>query len=570
MAGDKAAQMAGSQEPISLEKAGIAGLLGAGGEGVASAIGAGVRAASRPSVVSIGGQSTIQLAPEMLAALRKAGIDPSQVTQEWLQRFQAQAQKSLSGEEAARFTDLQTLPAPVPATRGDITRKPQDQMFEDQAFKGSYGERPAAVIQSMRGRQEDALRQNVDLLQGRLSGGVLQAPEVGAGGQIVSDTLNSMRDTAKRGVDDAYDAARNAGGQAGIPREALPGIAHDVRAAAADYAGAAPKAAMLGEELAALGGPEGADVTIRSLFDWRRRATKLRSTTLDPADAAAIGTMTKKFDEQMKSAIDQQLVRGDEEAVDRWLKANGMRAEFGKMYEGDDLVEKLVTREPRSGAVQLAIPADQAANQIFGMSSLRLGDANLARDLGRMRDLFRKSGNDAAWNALREEAFLRLFRQSEGGYVGSTGQRGFSGAKLATAIDSAMGKNKPLMEVLFSADELAQVEQVKRAALAVTTTNKGGQNFSNTASAAANLLQNTVGKMLSSLGGKFGTVLASTPLMRSAYNIGQGFKASARAPLGGTATPTTRAAIPRGVAGGLLGTAGTSPQTGLLPYLPTF
>lgn len=559
---DVVAQQAGSEQPIDARKALIASGLGAGGEFVSSAGGAIARRVGAPEVTQAApGAATVSLAPEMLAALKKAGIDPSQVTNEWLQRFQAQAQKSLSGEQAARFTDLQTLPVPVPATRGDISRLPQDQMFEDQAFKGSYGQRPAAVIQSMRGRQEEALRGNVEAVQGRLSGtGVPAVVEPGQGGALASDALVGLRDRAKAGVDQAYDAARDGGGQAGISRDAVPGMAHNVQAAAADFVGHTPKAEGLAAELQALGakGGEG-DVTVRALFDWRRRASKLRGTTLDPAEGAAIGGMVRKFDDEMKAAVDQQMIRGDIEAVDRWLKANGMRAEFGRLYEGDDLVERLTSRDMRSGKMQLVVPPDEVANEIFGRAGLKLGDMNLGRDLVRLRGVL--GADSPAWNSLREEAFLRLFRSTEGGYVGQTGQRAFSGAKLATALDNALERSGPLMRILFKPEEIAQMQQLKRAALAVTTTNRGGQNFSNSASAIASIFQNTLGKLIAAIGGRVGQVLAATPMLKVIPEMRASWKAGTVAPLGGTAAPARapQTAIPRGVGGGTLSSLG-------LPY----
>lgn len=558
---DLAAQAAGSGQPIDFNKMLLAGGLGVVGEGIGAGLSKianslGTRAAQ---IVQGPNGASIQLAPEMIDAIRKAGIDPAQLTDDWVRRFQAESQKALSGEQAARFTDLQTLPTPVPATRGDITRTAPDQMFEDQALKGSFGERPAGVIQGMRGRQEDALRQNVEQIQGRLSGtGVPAVVEPGQGGALASDTLNQMRDAAKRGVDQAYDAAREGGGQAGIPRENVAGMAHSVQGAAADFVGFTPKAEALGAELRNLSTAGGdADVTVRSMFDWRRRASTLGRTTTDPAEATAIGRMVRQFDDEMKVAVDQQLIRGDAEAVGRWLDANNMRREFGKLYEGDDLVQRLTTREPRSGQMQLVVPADEVANEIFGRAGLKLGDKNLTRDLVRLRSVL--GDNSEAWNALREESFLRLFRSTEGGYGGSTTQRSFSGAKLATALDNALERSGPLMRVLFKPEEIAQMQQLKRAALAVTTSTKGGQNFSNTASAAASIMQNTLGKLISAIGGKAGLILANTPILKATYNVGQGIKTQARAPLGGTAQPARLPYAGAGIGGGTLSQLG-------LPY----
>lgn len=565
---DAGAQGLGSKQPVDLGRMGWAAGGGALGEVAGSAIAALIRrygaGAARTVVNPTTGQPTVQFSPEAAAALRAADVDPSQISAEWLAQFQRDANNTLLPAEAGRVADLTTLPYPIPYSRGDITRLPADQMVEDLMSKGSYGEAAQRQFRGLREQQQDALAQNAYELT-RRTGGPGAAGQPGIGAQLASETLNRLKAQMKAEVDALYDAARATSG--GIDVQTGRGMAFDLGSGrdVGLFLPHAPRARATLEQFQDIVTRAGnGEIPVATLHGWRRALSTLERVQSDPTEIAAFAAIRQNFDDAMQRMVEGALIRGDDATVQAWANAVGGRRELGKLFEGGDLVERLTSTEYRSGRRVLVVPPDQAANAIFGLKGLGVGQMNLARDLARLRDVLRgppmaseaaKAEGEAAWNALREEAARRLLLgASEGPYNMSTVARSFSGANLASAIDTAMSTNPSLMRVLFTADELAQLQQLKRAALAVTTSVRGGQNTSNSGPAIARMFQDMLSAPLRKIvGGLFGpnSILAQVPLGGVASNIVGTMRASSR--IGG---PVTTLPAP---AGGLVGAIAGSP-----------
>jgi hypothetical protein len=126
------------------------------------------------------------------------------------------------------------------------------------------------------------------------------------------------------------------------------------------------------------------------------------------------------------------------------------------------------------------------------------------RDLKNVKTALK--GNQEAWNAVREEAYLKLMRPLEGGATG--GERQISGT-IMKKIEDAMLQNRDALEVLFSKQELMQMRSFARVVNRVVAPVKGGANFSNTGPAIAKLGQYLAGRHI--LGARFGDLLSRLP-----------------------------------------------------------
>lgn len=514
---DAALQGVGSEQPMSSERALTAGLFGAAGEAILPPLVGLLTGAGRRGVqVFTTDRGQVALTNEARALIEDAGLDPNTLSQDLIRRLNQEVSTSAVPAEAQRVAEAASLPTPVPLTGGNITRQPNDQMFEDMAAKGAFGRTVQAVIQGTRDAQQMALRANVEQIQGQLSGGQAQVATRGDSGTIVSNAINAIRDNANNVVEAAYAQARQTG-QAGLPGRAVPSLTFNLGQAAADRLPNAPQARAILEELSTLGqqvGPDGA-VLIGPLFDWRRRVTTLASdmARTNPTEAGALRDMRNAFDAQMVDLVERGLLAGNDAAVDAWLTAIARRREFGQIFQAADraspnyLVDLLTQTVPGGEGRVLRFEPDQAANAIFGATNTGwINNPQIARQLTQLESVLRRGGRDDAWNALREEAFARLFAQSEGPFVGSTNVRSFSGAGLARAIDQAMERNRPAMMALFTPEELALMAQLQRTALAATTVTSGGANFSNTAVAQSQIFRTAFGRLFGRL---FGPVLQS-------------------------------------------------------------
>jgi hypothetical protein len=235
------------------------------------------------------------------------------------------------------------------------------------------------------------------------------------------------------------------------------------------------------------------------------------------------------------------MMRGDTGAVESWQRAISQYRDFASRFKGRDLVQALTSIEQRSGQTVLKVAPEDAANFIMGRTTAGwTTKTNLTRDLVQVRELL--GADSDAWNALRQEFFLRLARGEQQAVEGS-GQA-FSGQKFANAWNAANRDNRAMLETLFSADERALIDQFADVASQVSR-----RVPYNTAADLANIMQN--------LGGLFpriGAALGNSPVFRWARNLYRQDQATRAA--SGRPTAAARPSAMPGTGPGLLGQVG--------------
>lgn len=555
---DLALRAVGSEQPVNVGRAAAAGVFGAGGEVLFPAVARLLSGARRQGTrVFTDTAGKIELTPEAKTIISDAGLDPDTLSQDFIQRLNIEARTAASPDQAQRIAEAASLPTPVPLTRGNASRLPDDQMFEDLASKGAFGRTVQSIVQGTRDAQQTALRANVDQIQANLSGGTAQVAARGEGGALVSNAVNEIRTAADNVVNAAYDTAR-ASGDAGIPPQAANSLADNLERAAADRLEFAPKATSSLAQFRALSdGAAGGTIDVDAMFNWRRRATTLANETGPDAatDAGALRAMIDTFDAQVVDIVESGLLIGDDATVGLWLDAIRSRREFGKVFEAvnkdaPNYLVDLLTREIPDGSRALQFEPDQAINAIFGSSNTGfIANPQLARQLSNLENVLRTGGQADAWNALREEAFARFASQAQGPFIGSTNTRSFSGANFAKALDQALERNLPIMMALFTAEERSLMQQLQRTALATTTVTAGGANFSNTAVAQTRLFNSLLGKLVGRVLGPVVQSVSDTLPLTSLPRIVQANRAT-------TSLGPRQLGLPPGVGGGIGATVG--------------
>lgn len=563
IAQDVAAQRLGSEQPVDLKRAAVTGAAGGVFEAASPLLSHLYRrVVGQPELYDA---TTGQLTQKGIAALQAAGIDPAHITDDFAQAFAREARGAVDPGQAARMAEASALPVRVPMTRGQMTGRASDQMFEDLAAKGVYG-RPAEIaMQGAKAEQARALQSNVHAIQDRLAGGRASVSGWGQAGETAQDALTSMRATGKRAVDDAYDLARSTA--AGFQGGDVSSLGHFVGIRmGVDDATLVPVAMKRLETLKSMGeapvtgttpltgaklGHHGdiratapqsdiRSVPVDKLFSWRQETGRLarEMQRTNPTEARALSNMVHGFDEALPAMVDDALLQGDQAAIEAWKSAIGTARMFNGRFKGGDLVERLTATDWRSGTRQLVVPPDKASNAIFGSATL-FGGQNTARDLTRLREVL---GVDSeAWQKIREEAWLRLVDAGKGG-VQFDGSRGISGAKFASAFDNAMMKHKAVMEALYSPDELNLMRQFRGVSTRATVPVEGGKNTSNTVPAMANTVQRMLGSTF--MGEKAATRIMMLPVVKALYSGGMGLRA-----IGATSPAVSRQAPPVGLLG---------------------
>lgn len=495
LATDKLAQESGATAGPDVGDAVVAGALGAGGELLVPMVGKAYRAIfGSPALFDA---KTGTLTEAGVREVRRLGIDPADVSKEWASRFGREAKDAIDPAHAARYTDAQTLPVPVPLTRGDISGQPGQQMTESMMRKGAYGQGAAATMIGAREQADDALRANLQAIPQRMAGDVgpvVTAP--GQGAAAVQGALSKARDVAKSNVDDLYATARST--TAAIPgRDALR-LSYEVRSALGDFMidpALTPKTAKMLEQLDAISGsqPGNREVLLTAIEKWRRQASNLAKGMPD-ADSTALRRAIGEVDSGLQRLLDADLVIGDPTALKAWRDARRAHSSYAKLFKDtkdatgqSNIIARLVQKDASGNPV---VSPGEAANLIFGSSSLGANKFGMARDLRNLRAAL----PDEQWNQIRQEAFLRLARQADG-VVTSEGERAFSGANFAKAVDNAFRDNAEVMRMLFTDQERSLIRQLARVGARSTIRVPGGDNTSNTAVAQANFVQ----KLLSML-----------------------------------------------------------------------
>lgn len=415
------------------------------------------------------------LLPQYADIVRKAGLDPDQVTAAVAADIANLTRAGAQGEQAAVTAMSRGLPTPVPMTQGQVTGSGRQQLFEDLVSKGAYGELAAAPMVMQRQKQQAALGQNLEqMLEGLRPGGA--AISRGEGGAAAQEALAAGRQAAKTEASRLYDVARAT--SATVDPAAAFSVSDAMRNSYTQSFNprTAPTVAALLDDFDAVA----ASGDIKGMMQWREQVSSLRGAPT--VEAAAAKKVIDQFDIKIKDAIDTAMLAGDADAVAKWGQAIGNYADFASTWKSKGGILNILTEEMgRDGARVLRVPKEQAADVVFSATA-----SGLAAKTGLPRDLITLQRNlpKDQWDAMRQEAFIRLMDTSKGAMRG--GETQVSGVNFKKAWENLKEKNPGVVNGLFTKDEQRLFQQFADVSARATNTLA---NTSNTAAAAAGLIQ---------------------------------------------------------------------------------
>lgn len=490
---------------------------GAAGQKLANVVGSLVSAARRSGPERVLGPDG-RLLPGPAKMVQDAGLDPDQVSAAVAAEIQKQVRQGVEPTAAGASAMSRGLPVEVPMTAGQISGSKGQQLAEDVMASGGYGRSAEQQMTTFREGQQEALRENIGQITERLAPGVEPVAK-GEGGRVAQEALVAARAGDSARANDLYRQARASGAAVLEPDEAL-NLAEAARTTYREgfTPGTAPKMDELLIDLDEIM-TNGGDV--KMLMDWRKKVTNLRRGA-PTTDSAAATDVLRMFDQRLKDAVDNELLIGDQAAVSAWQNATRNYAEYAKTWKDKGGILNLLTEEvSRDGARQLKVAPESAANAIFTSTASGLAKkTNLPRDL-----LTLKSKLPAEqWNALRQEAFIRLTQEAEGAF--RAGEQQVSGVKFKKAWEGLKRENPGVVNTLFSKEERDLITQFSDVAARATNT---AVNASNTANTAAGLIQRMAGAFRASGPGQFliqnylaGIIREPYGAMRAAQQTSQG------------------------------------------------
>jgi len=463
VASDVAANQAGSQQPVSINRAAMSAVGAVIGDKLASGI-ANWLLNNRNMVK--GGKLTEQ----GRMSLAELGIDPRTITPELEKNIAAMIKRGEAPADAATVAIAKDLPVPVELTRGQAAGEPAQQMFESQAAEGAFGSGASAIMRGRQAEQTDQLEGNVGAIAQKIGG-----DQTGGGPALptMQETLVKQRQAAEAGVDKAYDKARAT--KAGIPSMDVRQAALEFRRGIKDFSPRfAPASHGMIDDLDEIAAKAKDGVMpVGELEDWRREATTAAGTSNNPTERGAAGRLVREYDAKVKQWVKESIVQGDEESLKLWQKAVKKRRKMAQLFEAGDIVE-FVTKPGKDG--QLPGP-DEMIKRIYGTKGFTNQTLKAIKVL-------EKRLPKQQFDAIRQEAWLRLVRGTRGG-VQADGTRALSGANLLKTIDDLKANQPQVWNTMFSAKERELIDRFAKTLNRVTTPVRGGRQFSGTAPALA-------------------------------------------------------------------------------------
>lgn len=304
----------------------------------------------------------------------------------------------------------------------------------------------------------EAERQNVDQVGNALAGiGTRLGSKAGASpaelAQGAAGRLREQADELGGRISQAYDEAGR-GNRAAISGEAVRGLPARLTAAVSDFAPSPelmPAASKTLQQIklatdTILKGGDGANVrgvTLKALETQRRILNNNYNAATNNADRAAMSAIKREFDGWLDEAVDGALVSGDPQALAAIKMARGLRAEFGKRFEGKAETDKFIgglldgTRTPEE-LVNIALGAGQVSK------------AAGARFVDRLKTA---AGNDPeVIGQLRAAHFLRLTQNVKG--------EALKFGELVRNIRQTDYTNASVVKALYSPQEWAEVKRL--------------------------------------------------------------------------------------------------------------
>lgn len=435
-AGLQAATSEGSVDPMRV-LASTAG--GAGGEVVGSGIGAGI---NKLATLSRSG-SAQTVARNALQDLE------APVTAESINRLSALApqiraganQNALLGqsEYGLRYTLGQRMTDPTAQFR---------QLSREEVLRQSPG--GGGQFREMETANRDSIGNALTGLTERLGGGVAQSPGEMAGG--AAEGLRQQAGALKSQIGDAYDAVRNASTTSVAP-EAIAEVPRRLAQSVRDFdvnPQTMPAAARALQQISEasegiLQNPSGGQVkgvTLRALEAQRRILNAAVGSATNASDRSAVQAIKREFDGWMDEAIEKSLTTGDAQALDLLKTARGLRAEYGRRFEGGADSDKFI-----QGVIDGSRSPEELVNIALGAGQVSKSGA--ARFIERLRTA---AANDPdVVGGLRAAHFTRMTRGANG--------EALTPGQIARNVRSTDYSNASVVKALYTPEQWSEVRR---------------------------------------------------------------------------------------------------------------
>jgi len=479
-----------------------------------------------------------QLSTEAVNYLKSVGIDPEQVQASVYSDLEAMIRGGAVPEAALAKMQAQGLPVPVPLTTGQISGDMEQQLFEDLAAKGTYGETAKNIVSGAYAAQEAAVKENIGEIQRIIAAG---GPTVARteGGAAAQAALVSARNAARQRAKELYTKARESGAAYLDPTTATTYGQEILDTVGKNYN---PLAVPI--TTSTLNRIDEAFRNGASLSDIQVYRTQLSNQAKNGvgSDASAAGAALEALDDKLYTMAENNLLYGNNEAVGLWAAAIKNYRQFSEKWNSKGGILNRLTKEGVIDGSRVLNVAPEAASKAILTGSFS-GLINKPESV-RMLNTLKNELPAAEWDMLRQDAFYQI---ADGIVSASTGR---TSNTFSREWAEANRKNPAMLRVLFSPEEIRTINALAQTTSQITRTAK---NTSNTAAAVGSLL----GRLFRTLGSS--DVGAATMQLWGAEGLRRAYGVSRASAATQGRVPTTRSMLDNFILGGGIG-AGMTPE----------
>lgn len=413
---------------------------GGAGEALSPIIGRGVNAAVR---MVRGGGDKAAAAQQLADALGTPKLSPQQQTQ-----LASGIDEIIAGADPA--TVLGRKEFGFIYTQGQQMLDPA-RKFRQLSQEEYLRQQPGAAIPFLNQatNNEQALQRAITDTTGRM--GAAPGATPGELSNVVQGRVAAQADELKGRINKAYQTAGQSE-RAAVSADSVRQAPQRVRQALGDFditSELTPATERTVRQMtnAANAMPDGTKaVTLRSLETQRRIINNNIAAAANPTDRRAMTILKREYDNWMDDAFENALVSGDEAALKAMKEARGLRAEFGRRFEGDAQADKFVADLIDGGRT----PEE--------MLNVALGAGQVSKSSGgRFITRLRAAVNDdpETINALRAAQFLRMTTDATGKPLGPQA--------ITNNIMRMEFGNRSAMDALYTPVEWLQVKRLAAA-----------------------------------------------------------------------------------------------------------
>lgn len=428
---DAAMQAAFNGGQIDPARVGIAAAGGAGGEALGSGIATVAARIRPPATAARQTAATVTQAPSRVPAVAReieAGANPDAlIGQERFGLSYTQGQRTL--EPARQYAQLsrEELLRQNPKAGSQFREQMTQNAQAVERSLGQFGERlggaAAATPAEMAQGAASRLSQQADELSGRINEAYSRAGE-GARTSVGRDAVTALPQRLKQSVS---EFAPN--------RELTPATAKTLEQV--DNA----TRMILGGERSNVAG-----VTLKALETQRRIINNNIAAAANPTDRKAMLALKGEFDGWLDDSINNALLTGDAKALEAIKEARGLRAEYGRRFQGGEDSDRFI-----AGLLDGSKTPEELVNVALGAS--QVSKAGGARFIERLKVA---AGDDpAVIGNLRAAHFLRMTRGADG--------KPLDMGQIVRNIRSTEYNNASIVKALYSPQEWMEVKQLANA-----------------------------------------------------------------------------------------------------------